>query len=130
LTSHHPSKRRSAHYFRPPLIASKDDSHVEKWVVYSTGYIAAKELTVLPGKTARIKDVAAYGCIITQGHGRIGSYDASVASMMRYGELSSDEYFVSEQSARDGVEFINPSRTEPLVLLKHFGPNAGDPALG
>jgi hypothetical protein len=117
------------HYFRPPLIASKDDSHVEKWVVYSTGYIAAKELTVLPGKTARIKDVAAYGCIITQGHGRIGSYDASVASMMRYGELSSDEYFVSEQSARDGVEFINPSRTEPLVLLKHFGPNAGDPAL-
>ena len=70
------------------------------------------------------------GCIITQGHGRIGSYDASVASMMRYGELSSDEYFVSEQSARVGVEFINPSKTEPLVLLKHFGPNAGDPALG
>jgi hypothetical protein len=116
-------------YFRPPVVATQDENHVEKWVVYHTGYIAAKELTVLPGRTAVIKDVAAYGCIITQGHGRFGAYDAESATMLRYGGLSADEYFVSEPAARAGVKVVNLSLTEPLVMLKHFGPNAGDPGM-
>jgi hypothetical protein len=98
-------------------------------VVYHTGYIAAKELTVLPGRTAVIKDVAAYGCILTQGHGKFGVYDAESATMLRYGGLSADEYFVSEPAARAGVKVVNLSLTEPLVMLKHFGPNAGDPGM-
>jgi len=116
-----PEYRR--HYFRPPILASEDDSHTEKWVVYATGYIAAKELTVQPGRTVTIRDKAAYGAIMIQGHGTFGNYDAEAAIMLRYGGLSQDEYFVSEQAAKSGIAITNNSRSEPLVLLKHFGPN-------
>ena len=47
--------------------------------------------------------------------------------MLRYGGLSADEYFVSEAAAQAGVTITNLSKIEPLVMLKHFGPNAGDP---
>jgi hypothetical protein len=32
-----------------------------------------------------------------------------------------------EDAAREGVEIVNESSTEPLVMLKHFGP--GHPQL-
>jgi len=115
------------HYFRPPLVLSQDDVHVEKWVVYATGHVAAKELVVAPGATTVAKDRAAYGCILTQGHGRFGVNDAEAAIMLRFGSPSADEFFVSEQAARSGVTVVNRSPVEPLVMLKHFGPNAGDP---
>ena len=114
-------------YFRPPIVASQDENHVENWVVYATGYVAAKELTVFPGKSVVIKDRAAYGCILNQGHGSVGSYEAETAVMLRYGQSSTDEYFVGEKAAREGVRIVNKSPTESLVMLKHFGPNAGDP---
>jgi hypothetical protein len=115
------------HWFRPPIVASEDAANVEKWVVYATGYVAAKELSVLPGASHRSKDAAAYGCILVQGHGRFGVHEAAAAVMLRFGGSSQDEYFVSEAAAREGILVENRSRTEPLVLLKHFGPNAGDP---
>ncbi len=34
-----------------------------------------------------------------------------------------DEYFVSEQAGKKGVTIVNNSKCEPLVMLKHFGPN-------
>jgi len=117
------------HYFRPPIVASEDDSHVEKWVVYATGYIAAKELTVKPGASVLVRDAAAYGCVLVQGHGRFGGWEAEAAGMLRFGGPSADEYFVCHGAAREGVRLENRSRTEPLVVLKHFGPNAGDPTL-
>jgi hypothetical protein len=123
-----PSYRKT--YFRPPLIASESEQHVERWVVYSTGYIAAKELTVYPGASVTIRDAAAYGCMLTQGHGKLGVYDAETAVMLRFGQLSADEYFVSEQRAKAGLTIANLSKIEPLVMLKHFGPNAGDPKIG
>jgi hypothetical protein len=115
------------HYFRPPLAASEDERHVEKWVVYATGFVAAKELTVAPGASYVATDRAAYGCVLTQGHGSFGVHEAEAAIMLRFGGLSADEFFVSEQAARTGVRVVNRSRTEPLVMLTHFGPNAGDP---
>jgi hypothetical protein len=117
------------HYFRPPLLSTRDDSHVENWVVYATGWVAAKELTVFPGKSVLVKDRAAYGCILNQGHGRVGAFHAETAVMLRYGDSSQDEFFVGEKAAREGVLVVNESATEPLVMLKHFGPNAGDPAM-
>ena len=111
----------------PPIVASSDDRHVEKWVVYSTGYIAAKELTVLPGKSYTAKDDAAYGCILTQGHGSVGAYDAEAAVMLRFGGSSADEFFVSEAAAGAGVSIVNRSKTEPLVMLKHFRPEREGP---
>jgi hypothetical protein len=111
------------HYFRPPIAIHTDDIYTEKWITYGNEYISAKELTVNPGKTVVIKDKAAYGCIIIQGHGKFGSYDAEAAIMLRYGQPSTDEYFVSEDAAGKGVKISNYSKFEPMVILKHFGPN-------
>lgn len=114
-------------YFRPPVVCKhSDEKHVEKWVAYANDYIGAKELTVMPAQTVTVKDEAAYGCIILQGHGKFGVYDAEAAVMLRYGQMSADEYFVSEKSAREGIIIVNESRWEPLVMLKHFGPNHPD----
>ncbi len=112
------------HYYRPPIPSPhSDERHTEKWITYANDYFGAKELTVQPGQTVVVKDLAAYGCILIQGHGTFGGYDAEAAIMLRYGQLSADEYFVSEAAAREGVTVANHSRWEPLVILKHFGPN-------
>lgn len=111
------------HYFRPPVVAQEEPGvFVEKWVVYANPYIGAKELTVYPGQTVTIKDSGAYGCILTQGHGTLGGYSCEAAGMLRYGQLSADEFFVGAEAAAKGVTIVNQS-CEPLVMLKHFGPN-------
>jgi hypothetical protein len=115
------------HYFRLPVACQpSDESYFEKWVSYANDYVGAKELTVLPGQTVRVKDPVAYGCILVQGHGRFGPYDAEAAIMLRFGQLSADEYFVGEKAAREGVLISNYSRWEPMVILKHFAPNHPD----
>lgn len=115
------------HFFRPPLpCALSDDARLERWIMYGNDYFAAKELTIPPGQTVTVSDPVAYGCIIIQGHGRFGGYDAEAAIMLRFGQMSADEYFVSEQAARDGVAISNLSQCEPMVILKHFGPNHPD----
>ncbi len=115
------------HYFRPPIQCDPSDERaIEKWISYANPYFGAKELTVLPGQQVVVKDPAANGCILVQGHGQFGGYDAEAAIMMRFGQLSADEYFVSEAAARQGVTVVNHSRWEPLVVLKHFGPNHPD----
>ena len=114
-----------AHYFRPPVVCTEDDAHSEKWVVYGNPYIAAKELTVYPGCEAVIKDETPYGCILTQGHGEINGQPAETACMLRLGQESADEFFVSYQAASQGVTVKNLSRHEPLVMLKHFPNHPG-----
>jgi hypothetical protein len=112
------------HYFRPPITASEQDGvYVEKWVVYGTPYFGAKELTIQPGQAMTLKDPGAYGCILTQGYGTIGRYQCETAGMLRFGQLSADEFFVGHEAAVNGVSFVNKSQCEPLVVLKHFGPN-------
>lgn len=110
-------------YFRPPIISSQDENHMEKWVAYGNDYIAAKELTVYPGKSVTIKDEAAYGCIFVQGHGRFGDFDAETPVLIRFGQKTADEYFVSEKAARGGIVVSNPSEYDPIVILKHFANN-------
>jgi hypothetical protein len=107
-----PGYRR--HYFRRPVSAAKEDTFEEKWVMYGNDFIGAKEMCIYPGQRAVIKDGAAYGCILIQGHGKFGGYDAETAGMLRYGQLSADEFFVSEQTAKEGVRIENRSRLEPL----------------
>ena len=113
-------------YFRPPVLIHSDEQYTEKWITYANEFIAAKELTVYPGQTVVIKDKAAYGCIFIQGHGKFGVYDAETPVMLRYGQASADEYFISEQAAREGVKITNNSKFDPIVILKHFGPNNSD----
>lgn len=115
------------HYFRPPVACPNSDGrYAEKWVAYANDYIAAKELTVQPGQKVVVSDGAAYGCIIIQGHGKFGAYDAEASVMLRFGQPSNDEFFVSEAAAKQGVVIENHSRFQPMVILKHFGPNHPD----
>ena len=111
------------HYFRRPVVETETEGYTQKWIVYANPYIAAKELTVNPGQTVVIKDGAAYGCITIQGHGKFGVYDCESATLLHFGQQSTDEFFISEKAAIDGVKITNLSQVEPLVLLKHFGPN-------
>ena len=98
----------------------------DKWVVYSTPHYSAKELTIFPGRTVTVKDAAAYGMILTSGCGTIGHHIAETPSLIRYGQMTQDEFFVSADAAINGVVITNKSATENLVMLKHFGP--GNPA--
>jgi hypothetical protein len=98
----------------------------ENWICYRSDAFGAKELTVAPGRTVTITDGAAYGLYCVQGHGRFGAWPIESPALIRYGQLTYDEYFVSEQAARDGIEISNESRSDPLVILKHFGPGNPD----
>ena len=102
--------------------ADGEVDYVEKWIVFRSTYFSAKEITVRPGRTVTIKDSDAYGTIIVQGNGTFGTHDAAAATLIRYGQLSQDEFFVSEKAAREGVTISNHSATDDLVILKHFGP--------
>jgi hypothetical protein len=77
---------------------------------------------VFPGRTVTIKDAAAYGLILTQGFGAIGKHDVETPALIRYGQMTSDELFVTFEAATNGVVVTNRSATEALVMLKHFGP--------
>lgn len=112
------------HYFRPPVeLPETQTGLLEKWVCYGNDYITSKEVTIAPETEVLLKDKAAYGCIIVQGFGKFGVYDAEAVNMMRVGDQTADEYFVSRDRAVEGVKIVNHSKTEPMVLLQHFGPD-------
>jgi hypothetical protein len=104
----------------------QDCGYSEKWVVYSTGYYSAKELTVKPRRSVEIRDAAAYGTIVTQGWGSLGKMELETPSLIRYGQMTKDELFVTASAAQRGVAITNRSETEDLVILKHFGPGNPD----
>ena len=58
--------------------------------------------------------------IMVQGHGTMGVWDIETPVLIRYGQPTHDEYFVSESAAREGVSITNLSQSEPMVMLKHF----------
>jgi hypothetical protein len=109
-----------------PLEEMADAGYCEKWITYGTRHYSAKELTVLPKRTVTIRDNAAYGLIFTQGHGTFGKHAVSTPAMIRFGQMTEDELFVTAEAARQGVRIQNLSETDPLVLLKHFGPGNTD----
>lgn len=102
--------------------AMADAGYCDQWVVYSTPYYSAKELTVFPGRKVTVKDPAAYGLILTQGYGSIGCHSVETPTLIRYGQMTRDELFVTAQAAAEGIEIVNHSDAENLVMLKHFGP--------
>ena len=103
------------------------EGYEEEWIVYGSEWFSAKRLTILPGRTATIKDPAAYGLIGIQGYGRFGTHAISAPSMIRFGQMTEDEFFVTQPAAVEGVVIANLSTTEPLVILKHFNP--GNPEM-
>jgi len=112
-----------------PLKEMEAQGYIDKWVCYKNDAFSAKELTVLPGASVVVKDAAAYGLIMMQGRGTMGVWEIETPALIRYGQLTHDEYFVSEAAAKEGVRIVNASKTDPIVMLKHFGPDNPDLAL-
>ena len=112
-----------------PVEEMKAQGYSETWVCYKSHDFSAKELTVFPGQTVVIKDSAAYGIIVMQGHGKMGVWDIETPALIRYGQLTNDEFFISEKAAMEGVTIFNASATDPIVMLKHFGPANPDMVL-
>jgi hypothetical protein len=105
-----------------PVEEMLESGYSENWVVYSTPYYSAKELTVYPGRSVTIHDAAAYGLILVQGQGTLGKHSIETPSLIRFGQMTKDELFVTAAAAAQGVVITNRSDSENLVMLKHFGP--------
>jgi hypothetical protein len=118
------------HFLRPkparPVEAMHAEGYDDRWVVYGGEYFSAKELTVYPGRTVTIKDAGVYGLICVQGYGRFGKFSIAAPSLIRFGEMTEDEFFVSAEAAAAGVTIQNLSAFEPLVILRHFNPGNPD----
>jgi hypothetical protein len=116
------------HFLEPkpvkPLEEMRKAGHEEHWITYNSKFFGAKELTVHPGRSVTVKEDAAYGLIVIEGHGKVGTLPVDSPATIRFGEMTSDELFVSVKAAKDGVTVSNESVTDNLVMLKHFGPAA------
>lgn len=110
-----------------PVVSEQGDGWVDKWIVYGKvdgkQLFTSKELTLQPGAKCTIKDGGAYGWITVQGSGKVGKLVLQTPAMIRFGEMTMDEVFVTAKAAAAGVTFENTG-TEPLVGLRYFGPNA------
>src|SRR6266436_8117172 len=108
--------------------------YVDRWIVYGKvrgeQLFSAKELTVNPGAKCTIKDRGANSIICVQGEGRINKLRLSSPKMIGFHELTEDEVFVTEPAAKAGVTYENSSGTEPLVVLRYFGPEVNPDAPG
>jgi hypothetical protein len=117
----------AANRFMRPRQATPDADtaragYLDEWICYKSPSFSAKRLTVLPGKSATVRDGGAYGIIMLQGHGKLGVWEIETPTLIRFGQITQDELFVTEGAARAGVTVTNPSAADPLVMLKHFGP--------
>ena len=115
-----------ANNYLEPIVDTQDDAHIDKWIVYGNidgfQFFSAKELTVLPGGSITIKDKGASGVITVQGHGKANGMTINSPKMIGFHELTQDEFFITEAAATAGVTYVNDSPTEPLVMLRYFGP--------
>lgn len=128
---------KDSNYLEPIVdTGSEEEGYYDRWIVYGDvkdfQYFSAKELTVLPGQKVTIKDNGASGVIVTQGRGRIGNLPLECPSMIRFGEMTEDEVFITEARAKEGYVVENLASECPLVLLRYFGPavNPQAPTVG
>jgi hypothetical protein len=52
----------------------------------------------------------------------MGKLDLQTPVMIRFGELTEDEVFITHEAATSGIEIENTG-SEPLVSLRYFGPD-------
>jgi hypothetical protein len=112
-----------------PIVAASGEGWVDHWIVYGQvggkQLFSARELTLMPGAKCTLRDPGASGWITVQGSGRIGKLNLQTPAMIRFGEETEDEVFITHEAAQRGVVVENTGR-EPLVSLRYFGPDAFD----
>ena len=121
------------HYLEPiPCADTAAQGYIDKWVVYGRvkgkQYFSAKELTVDPGTTCTVTDQGASSAIVVQGEGYMNAMRISSPKMIGFTELTEDEIYITESAAKKGITYKNTSTTEPLVLLRYFGPDTNPDA--
>lgn len=131
---------KANHYLEPiPVADTASEGYMDLWIDYGRingwQFVSAKELTVDPGVRVTVPDNGAYGLITVQGEGKINNLRLACPKLIRFHDLTEDEVFVTEAAAKAGVVYENTSATEPLVVLRYFGPevnpdapNVGDAA--
>ena len=117
------------HNYLEPIVAAEGDDWQDLWIVYGLvdgkQLFSARELTLEPGAKCTLNDAGASGWITVQGTGRIGKLALETPAMIRFGEETQDEVFITHEAATNGVEVENTG-TEPLVSLRYFGPDCWD----
>ena len=123
-------------YLEPIVDPEKSGvGYTDRWIVYGTvdskQLFSAKELTIAPGAKCTLQDPGASSWITTQGKGRIGSMALQTPALIRFGEHTEDEVFITHEAATRGVEIENTG-AEDLVGLRYFGPDvhANLPVMG
>jgi hypothetical protein len=127
---------KDSNYLEPIVDPEKSGvGYTDRWVVYGTvdsqQLFSAKELTIAPGAKCTLQDPGASSWITTQGKGRIGSMALQTPALIRFGEHTEDEVFITHEAATRGVEIENTG-AEDLVGLRYFGPDvhANLPVMG
>jgi hypothetical protein len=116
------------HNYLEPIVdkSRSGPGYTDRWIVYGTidgvQLFSAKELTVEPGAKCKLQDPGASGWITVQGRGRIGQLPLQTPAMIRFGQETEDEVFITHEAAAAGVEIENTG-SEPLVGLRYFGPD-------
>lgn len=118
---------KQSNYLEPVRDPSRSgDGYEDLWIVYGTvdgqQLFSAKELTIQPGAKCVLRDPGASSWITVQGSGRMGKLNLQTPAMIRFGETTEDEVFISYDAATAGVEIEN-NGSEPLVGLRYFGPD-------
>jgi len=118
---------KQANYLEPILDTSRSSAGAEdRWIVYGEvdgrQLFSAKELTLAPGARITIKDAGASGWITVQGEGKVGAHDVATPTLIRFGQMTADELFISADAAAAGYEVVNTG-PGPLVALRYFGPD-------
>jgi hypothetical protein len=123
-------------YLEPIVDSTRSgDGYTDRWIVYGQidgqQLFSAKELTILPGAKCVLKDAGASGWITVQGKGRMGPLNLQTPVLVRFGEETEDEVFITHEAASAGVEIENTG-SENLVSLRYFGPGTHDdlPSIG
>jgi hypothetical protein len=116
------------HNYLEPIVDNTNSGkgYTDRWIVYGLidgkQLFSAKELTVEPGTKCVIKDAGASGWITVQGKGRMDKLNLQTPAMIRFGEETEDEVFITHAAATAGLEIENTG-SEPLVGLRYFGPD-------
>jgi len=89
-------------------------------ICYKCENVRAQRVTVLPGREVMLRDSFAYGAIFIEGYGEIEGQAVETPISIRYGALTNDEFFITGSAAQRGVRVVNHSKTQPLVMLRHY----------
>ena len=121
------------HYFEPIVDESNSgEGCTDRWIVYdrigSEQPFTAKEITLEPGARATLNDNGASGLICVQGHGKIGKLALESPALIRFGQMTDDEVFITDAAAKDGYTIENHSDRDALVALRYFAPEVNPQA--